>query len=96
MKCYTNYGWTQDLNKLWPKYMIIVGLVTGSIGIIQAIEIYLTGDASGVSLTAWVLDLGISVSWGIHGYKLKDAPLLFSSSFGTIGAVGVLCLCLFA
>lgn len=80
--------------KLWSKYMILVGLATGSIGLIQATEILMTGDTSGISILAWSIDLVICISWGAHGLKLKDKPLMLSSTLGTVGSSGVLILCL--
>lgn len=74
--------------------MVVVGVVTGLCGWIQAGEIIITSENAGVSLSGWALEFGICMAWLAHGVKTKDKPILVSALLSTIGAIAVIILCL--
>lgn len=45
----------------------------------QAIEIYLTNDATGVSLFTWAGFIVVSTFWLIYGIEKKAHPIIISS-----------------
>ena len=74
------------MEKLYEKYMLIIGGCGSLIFYLQAMKIFHEKSAVGVSLLAFIVGLISSVSWMIYGIQIKNRVLIYSNILSTIGA----------
>ncbi|MBN9412650.1 MAG: hypothetical protein J0H12_01815 [Candidatus Paracaedimonas acanthamoebae] len=82
--------------KYYAKYMLCMGIVGQSLFYLQAIKIFLTGNAQGVSLSGFTIALFSSISWVIYGHLLKDKILMSVNIIAVLGAILTLAAILWA
>ena len=70
----------------YEKYMLFIGIVGQLLYYLQAVKIFSSMSADGVSLPAFCLG-GVSVlSWYIYGILIGNKPLIISNLIAVIGA----------
>lgn len=62
--------------KLLDQLVLTIGIVGPLTSIPQALKIYLTHDATGVSTLAWLLPGVCDVVWIIYGLAHRDRPIV--------------------
>jgi uncharacterized protein with PQ loop repeat len=72
------------LNKKQQKQLIkrsvlAIAVIEPAMTLPQIYEIWVKGQAEGVSSTTWGLYIGAAVIWLLYGIQLRDKPLMISS-----------------
>ncbi|AIL13153.1 hypothetical protein IM40_05970 [Candidatus Paracaedimonas acanthamoebae] len=73
--------------KYYEKYMLYMGIGGQSLFYLQAIKIFLTGNAQGVSLSGFTIALISLISWLIYGVLIKDKVLIRVNIIAVLGAI---------
>ncbi len=78
----------------YARFMLLWAVTSHAFGLIQAIEIYQSKNASGVSLAAWSVYIASSIIWIIYGAAVlarRNLVIVTSSSIGvTLGTIIVI------
>jgi uncharacterized protein with PQ loop repeat len=77
--------------KLYERYMVVIGSVGHLLFVFQTIKILQTGCAHDLSLGGFVISFVSLVSWLIYGFMKKDRPLIIVNIFGSLAAFGCIC-----
>lgn len=75
------------MEKLFEKYMLIVGAGGSLVFYLQAFKIFYDRSATDVSLSAFVVGLISVFSWMVYGLMIKNRVLFISNVLATIGAM---------
>jgi MtN3 and saliva related transmembrane protein len=78
------------LERLYPRYMLVVGIGGNLFFYIQAWRIFSIKDATAVSLTAQFVIFWAVVSWFGYGLLLKDKVLIAANVVAIVGALLVI------
>lgn len=78
------------MEKLYEKYMFLIGGSGSLIFYLQAIKIFHEESAAAVSLPAFIIGLISVASWMIYGILIKNRVLFISNVLATVGALIVI------
>ena len=78
--------------KLYEKYMYVVGFCGHGLFILQAIKMFSTRSALGVSLPGFIIACISLASWLFYGILKQDKVLVYVNVVGLLSAL----LCVFA
>jgi len=78
------------MEKLYEKYMLVIGVGGQLLYYLQAYKIFASKNSENVSLEAFLLGFISVASWLIYGIILKNRVLIVSNIFAVIGALSVI------
>lgn len=73
--------------KLYERYMVVIGSVGHLLFVFQTVKIIQTGCAKDLSLGGFIISFISLVSWLIYGFLKKDKPLIIVNLFGSVAAL---------
>lgn len=77
-------------SSLIKKIMFITVIIEAIAGIPQAVGVYTSQDAGGVSLPTWLLYCVLSVVWLIYSVNIKDKLIFLYSCLSFLTEVSIL------
>lgn len=78
--------WVRSLDR----FLIVIAVIGPLIALPQILQIFTSGDASGVSSLSWGLYALFNVPWFIYGVVHKDKPIKIAYSLSFIANLTVL------
>ena len=78
--------WKRNLDWI----IVIVAIAGPLINIPQITKVYITQNATGLSLLAWTFYVLINIPWFIYGVVHKDKPIIISSSLWALTNIIIL------
>jgi len=69
---------------------LVGAVVAAGISLPQFILVVRTKDTHGLSLTAWLLNLGGATAWLNHGFRVSEINMIWPNAWGIIAAMTVL------